>query len=138
MVLDHLIELPATRADMEDAIARTTRWARRSRDAHSLDKQIQFGIVQGGLDPALRKSSAEQLVDLDFPGYAIGGLSVGEAPEDMYSTIAVTETVPTHGQAKIFDGSRKATGLDGGSSPGRRHVRLRDADSKWPQRDGFH
>lgn len=91
MVLDHLIELPASRGDVEDALDRTTRWAKRCRDAHSKTTQIQFGIVQGGLDPELRKRSAEQLVDLDFPGYAIGGLSVGETPAEMYAAIEVTE-----------------------------------------------
>ena len=90
MVLDHLIELPASRADVEDALDRTTRWAKRCRDAHSGPGQIQFGIVQGGLDPELRKRSAEHLVELDFPGYAIGGLSVGESPEEMYAAIDVT------------------------------------------------
>ena len=50
-----------------------------------------MAIVQGGLDPGMRHHSAEQLVDLDFPGYAIGGLSVGESPEEMYAAIEVTE-----------------------------------------------
>ncbi len=89
MVLDHLIELPASQNDIEDAMERTTRWAKRSRDAHTLDAQIQFAIVQGGLDPAMRLKSAEQLIDLDFPGYAIGGLSVGETPPEMYSVLDV-------------------------------------------------
>ena len=91
MVLDHLIELPASQMDIEDALDRTTRWAKRSRDCHKLKTQIQFGIVQGGLDEAMRRRSAEQLVDLDFPGYAIGGLSVGESNEEMYETIGFTE-----------------------------------------------
>ena len=97
MVLDHLIELPANQNDIEDALDRTTRWAKRSRDSHTLDKQIQFGIVQGGLDPVMRQRSAEQLVDLDFPGYAIGGLSVGETSAEMYETIGFTEPhLPSH------------------------------------------
>lgn len=90
MVLDHLIALPAQRADIEDALGRTTRWAERSKKAHQLDSQIQFAIVQGGLDPNLRRESAEQLVGLDFPGYAIGGLSVGEPPSEMYQAIEAT------------------------------------------------
>ncbi|MEM7455016.1 MAG: tRNA guanosine(34) transglycosylase Tgt [Planctomycetota bacterium] len=89
MVLDHLIQLPASQSDVEDAMERTTRWARRSRDAHTLDAQIQFAIVQGGLDPAMRIKSGEQLIDLDFPGYAIGGLSVGEPPAEMYEVLDV-------------------------------------------------
>ena len=90
MVLDHLIELPASLGDVEDANARTVRWAKRCRDCHTLNSQIQFGIIQGGLDPAMRQQCAIELGELDFPGYAIGGLSVGEAPSDMYSTIEVT------------------------------------------------
>ena len=90
MVLDHLIELPAETAAVEDANARTIRWAERCRDHHSLDSQIQFAIVQGGLDAKMRVDCANRLVDLDFPGYAIGGLSVGEPPEDMYATLDVT------------------------------------------------
>ena len=97
MVLDHLIQLPASQNDIEDALDRTSRWAKRSRDAHRATNQIQFGIVQGGLDETLRRRSAEQLVDLDFPGYAIGGLSVGEASQQMYETIGFTEPhLPQH------------------------------------------
>jgi queuine tRNA-ribosyltransferase len=91
MVLDHVIQLPASPDDIRDACQRTTNWARRCRDAHSRDDQMQMGIVQGGLDPGMRQLSANQLVDLDFPGYAIGGLSVGESPEEMYATIGFTE-----------------------------------------------
>ena len=84
MVFDHVIELPNNRSVVKDAMDRTIRWAERSRDAHTLDSQIQFAIVQGGLDGALRKECSEALVGLDFPGYAIGGLSVGEPPVEMY------------------------------------------------------
>lgn len=90
MVLDHLIELPSSVADIEDANSRTIRWAERSKKAHTLESQIQFGIVQGGLDPKMRQWCAEQLVAIEFPGYAIGGLSVGEPPSEMYATIEVT------------------------------------------------
>lgn len=90
MVLDHVIELPASRGDVEDALHRTTRWAERCKVVHCRQDQIQFGIVQGGLDAGLRRLSAEQLTPLDFAGYAIGGLSVGELPEQMYSTIDAT------------------------------------------------
>jgi queuine tRNA-ribosyltransferase len=73
-----------------NAVDRTTRWARRCRDAQRRDDQALFGIVQGGTDPALRERSARDLLPLDFPGYAIGGLSVGEAPEEMYRTLDAT------------------------------------------------
>ncbi len=87
MVLDHVIELPASPVAVEDAMERSIRWAKRCKDAHTSDTQWQFGIVQGGLDATLRKKSATALMDLDFPGYAIGGLSVGEPPAEMYATL---------------------------------------------------
>ena len=90
MVLDHLVKLPSSQNEIEEACDRTTRWAQRCKEAQTRSDQIQFAIVQGGLDPNLRLRSAEQLVALDFPGYAIGGLSVGETPQEMYGTIDVT------------------------------------------------
>ena len=90
MVLDHLIELPASPADVEEANARTVRWAERCLKYHSRKDQVLFGIIQGGLDPRMRQECAEQLAALDFPGYALGGLSVGEATSDMYRIIETT------------------------------------------------
>jgi len=75
---------------MEDAVERTRLWAGRCRDAATREDQVQFAIVQGGLDAALRARSAEGLVRLDFAGYAIGGLSVGESPEEMYTALEAT------------------------------------------------
>jgi len=80
MVLDECPPLPAPRDAVEAAVARTTRWARRGRDAYR-GPGVPFGIVQGGTDEALRERSAAELCALDFPGYAIGGVSVGEPPE---------------------------------------------------------
>lgn len=75
---------------MQAAVNRTTAWAARCRDAQSRSDQALFGIVQGGTDAKLRERSAEELVPFDFPGYAVGGLSVGESPEEMYATLDVT------------------------------------------------
>lgn len=75
---------------MRASIDRTTRWADRCRQAQRRGDQALFGIVQGGTNPELREWSARGLLPLDFPGYAIGGLSVGESPEEMYSTLDVT------------------------------------------------
>ncbi|MBV08768.1 tRNA guanosine(34) transglycosylase Tgt [Rubinisphaera sp.] len=72
------------------AVQRTTAWAARCRDAQKRGDQALFGIVQGGIDPHLREESAEGLLPLDFPGYAVGGLSVGEDPNDMYKTLDFT------------------------------------------------
>ncbi len=89
MVFDHCPPLPASRALLETAVERTTRWAARARKRHAGQGagQAQFAIVQGGLDDALRARSAEDLVALDFDGYALGGLSVGEAPRDLQAAV---------------------------------------------------
>ncbi|MGA8870244.1 MAG: tRNA guanosine(34) transglycosylase Tgt, partial [Candidatus Acidiferrales bacterium] len=83
MVLDECIEAPASESRAREAAARTLAWAKRSRDHFARhgdpSRQAVFGIVQGGTHAALRHENAEALVDLDFPGYAIGGLAVGEA-----------------------------------------------------------
>jgi queuine tRNA-ribosyltransferase len=84
MVLDHVIALPASDDAVRDACERTVRWAARCRAAARRSDQAQFAIIQGGIDPELRLWCARQLADLDFPGYAVGGLSVGESPEEMY------------------------------------------------------
>jgi queuine tRNA-ribosyltransferase len=90
MQMDHVVPLPAERGVVEDAMRRSLRWAERCREAHGRADQALFGIVQGGLDPELRLESAAGLRQLDFPGYAVGGLSVGEGPEAMQATLAVT------------------------------------------------
>ena len=82
MVLDECPELPASREEVERAVARTTAWARRSRDAYR-GPGVPFGIVQGGTFEDLRERSVRDLIELDFPGYAIGGVSVGEPPESI-------------------------------------------------------
>jgi len=82
--------LPSDPEVVRDACHRTVRWAERCRLAARREEQALFAIVQGGLDAELRVRCAEQLVALDFPGYAIGGLSVGEAPADMYRMLDVT------------------------------------------------
>ena len=83
MVLDECIEAPAPEPRTRDAAARTLNWARRSKEYFARHgdpaRQMIFGIVQGGTHGALRRENADALVDLDFPGYAIGGLAVGEA-----------------------------------------------------------
>jgi queuine tRNA-ribosyltransferase len=85
MVLDECIEASSSESRAREAARRTLDWARRSRDYFSRcgnrERQMLFGIVQGGVHPALRRDNADALVDLDFPGYAIGGLAVGESHE---------------------------------------------------------
>ncbi len=90
MVLDHVVPLPNDAESVRDATDRTVRWAARSQAAHRRPDQVQFAIVQGGLDPALRVACTEQLAAMGFPGYAVGGLSVGESPEEMYRVLDET------------------------------------------------
>ena len=85
MVLDECIETPAPRDKAESALKRTTEWARRARkyfleqaERDRTIQQWQFGIVQGATFADLRRQSARELMDIDFPGYAVGGLAVGE------------------------------------------------------------
>lgn len=103
MVLDECIETPAPRETAEAALQRTTAWARRARayfqeSAHRNGtpvEQWQFGIVQGATFADLRRESARQLLDLDFPGYAVGGLAVGEPHEVTCAmTAEVTALLP--------------------------------------------
>ena len=90
MVLDHVVCLPNEPAVVRDACERSVRWAARCRAAARRADQAQFAIVQGGLDVELRAACAQELRKLDFPGYAIGGLSVGETPAEMYHILAAT------------------------------------------------
>jgi queuine tRNA-ribosyltransferase len=78
---------------VQESLVRTHSWAERCRAAQRRTDQALFGIVQGGIFPDLREQSASFLIDLDFPGYAIGGLSVGESKEEMYSILDVLDPI---------------------------------------------
>lgn len=83
---------PTERDEVENAVKRTTDWLRQCREAHPDDSvQALFGINQGGIFPDLREKSAREIIELDLPGYAIGGLAVGETKQEMYATIDITE-----------------------------------------------
>ena len=91
MAFDECTPYPATREEARASMELTLAWAARSRDAQvHPDRQWLFGIVQGGVYPDLRRECAERLLELDFPGYAIGGLSVGEPKSQMYDVTAAT------------------------------------------------
>lgn len=93
MVLDVCVGLPADSVVVRNEMERTLRWAERCKTAHGRPDQALFGIVQGGVDPDLRVESARKTVDIGFPGYGIGGLSVGEGVSDRNRAIeaAVSE-----------------------------------------------
>jgi queuine tRNA-ribosyltransferase len=98
MVLDECPAIDTSMIKVREAVDRTSRWAERCRKYHQSAAQLLFGIIQGGVFPELRRESAKAITSLDFPGYAIGGLSLGEAKEQTWSM--VDETVPLLPQDK--------------------------------------
>ncbi|MCQ3804511.1 MAG: tRNA guanosine(34) transglycosylase Tgt [bacterium] len=92
MVLDICLALPSPIQDLEEASERTLRWSRRALAAHRRRDQALFGIVQGGVDPDLRRRSARATAELGFLGFGIGGLSVGESAADR--NLALEACVP--------------------------------------------
>jgi queuine tRNA-ribosyltransferase len=109
MQLDECIRLPAPEAEVARAMRLSYRWAERSKAA--FDRLVKpgegralFGIVQGGTNPGLRRESAETLAGLDLPGYAIGGLAVGEPQAEMLATIAATEPFLPAGKPRYLMG----------------------------------
>lgn len=104
MILDDLVALPASQERIKASIERTTRWAKESIEYHranqsegkNIDQNI-FAIIQGGTDKQFREKSAKELCAMDYDGFAIGGLSVGEANQDMYDTVEwTTQFMPTN------------------------------------------
>ena len=102
MSFDECVKYPETYEYTKNSMERTTRWARRCKEAHkNTDKQALFGIIQGGFYENLREKSAKDLIELDFPGYAIGGISVGEPKEEFlkmlyYTTPLMPENKPRY------------------------------------------
>ncbi|HTZ11864.1 MAG TPA: tRNA guanosine(34) transglycosylase Tgt [Candidatus Margulisiibacteriota bacterium] len=89
MPLDECVQYPCSRDQAEVAMKRTLGWAKRSLEAAEGGRQLLFAIVQGATYDELRKECAEELVGMDFPGYAIGGVSVGEPRNLRYNTVAL-------------------------------------------------
>ncbi len=87
MIFDECTPYPATEKEAADSMRMSLRWAKRSKDAHGDSPSALFGIVQGGMYEDLRDESLEGLTELDFDGYAIGGLSVGEPKEEMIKVL---------------------------------------------------
>lgn len=97
MVLDHVLALPADQKKLEDAMNRSTRWALRALNAPREPGAAVFAILQGGTDLSLRLRHRDDLCGHDFDGFAIGGLSVGEAPALMYETVeGLVPTMPAN------------------------------------------
>jgi queuine tRNA-ribosyltransferase len=134
MVLDDCPALPAERSRLEEAVARTSAWARRCRDAHpGVDRQALFGIVQGGLDPELRARSAAEIAAIGFDGYAVGGLSLGETKEETAATLRSLEQHLPLDSPRYLMGVGDPLGILAGVEAG-----IDLFDSVWPARLGRH
>jgi len=98
MAFDECAPIPAEYDYVKRSMERTTRWAQRCKDAHNnTENQALFGIVQGGVYKDLREQSARELIEIGFPGYSIGGLSVGEPKNIMYDVLDYTvPLLPKH------------------------------------------
>ena len=90
MIFDECTPYPATTKEANDSMQLSLRWAKRSKIAHEGNPNALFGIIQGGMHEDLRDASLAGLTDIDFDGYAIGGLSVGEPKEDMLRILEYT------------------------------------------------
>ncbi|MEI3614988.1 tRNA guanosine(34) transglycosylase Tgt [Pseudogracilibacillus sp. SO30301A] len=119
MVLDECPPYPATYDYMEKSVNRTSRWAERCLEAHRRkEDQALFGIIQGGEYKDLRKQSAKDLISLDFPGYAIGGLSVGEPKDIMYGMLEATTPLMPSDKPRYLMGVGSADSLIEGAIRG--------------------
>ena len=102
---------PAGSGDLEEAVRLTTLWAKRQRAAPRAEGQLLFGIAQGATDPDLRRRSIAEIVDLDFDGHALGGLSVGEARDPMFQTVAEAAPLLPGGKPRYFMGIGDQEGI---------------------------
>lgn len=157
MVLDECPAADARPERMRIAVDRTIRWAERCRKHHTRAEQAQFAIVQGGLDLALRAECAQALAALDFPGYALGGFSVGEAPEAMHAALPACAAFLPASKPRYLMGVGRPEDLLAGVAAGidmfdcvlptrmaRHHAlytlrgRVNSLNAKWAEYDGPH
>jgi queuine tRNA-ribosyltransferase len=111
MCLDQVPPAGVERRELEEAVRRTTEWARRQRHAERADGQLRFAINQGGTDRELRRRSVEELLELDFDGNAIGGLAIGEARGPMFETTDWVTALLPEGKPRYFMGIGDPEGI---------------------------
>jgi queuine tRNA-ribosyltransferase len=111
MCFDECVPAGASRDYLRESIRRTADWAARCQREHKRTDQVLMGIIQGGVDPELRRESAAMTMALDFPGYAIGGLSVGEDRGAMLETMAFTADLLPPAKPRYFMGLGDPTGI---------------------------
>jgi queuine tRNA-ribosyltransferase len=113
MCLDICPPAGVPRAELEEAVRRTSLWARRQREAPRAEGQLVFGIAQGGADPELRRRSIEEITALDFDGYALGGLAVGEDRDEMFEAVGWAAPLLPADHARYFMGIGDPAGILG-------------------------
>jgi queuine tRNA-ribosyltransferase len=111
MVLDECPPANASREYHAESLRRTARWAERCKEAHGRRDQALFGIVQGGLYADLREESLGRTVEVGFPGYAVGGLSVGESREEMLETLSLSAPMLPADKPRYFMGIGDPVGI---------------------------
>jgi queuine tRNA-ribosyltransferase len=111
MCLDICPPVGIGRAELEEAVRRTTMWAARQRTAPRADGQLLFGIAQGAADPELRRRSISEITDLGFDGYALGGLAIGEERGEMFETTAWAAELLPAVQPRYFMGIGDPEGI---------------------------
>lgn len=111
MCLDQCSPFPCPDAQMQKAVETTIRWAAACKKAHANCHQLLFGIVQGGVNPQLRRRCATELVKLDFDGYAIGGLCVGEGHKNMIKTVGLVNEILPQERARYLMGAGTPTDI---------------------------
>ena len=119
---------------VRDGVDRTARWLERCVKAHARpDAQGLFGIIQGGTDLDLRRRSVEQICAHDLPGYAIGGVAVGESPDEIHRTVSAVAPLLPRRPPALPDGGRLRAGHPRRRPRRGRYVRLRASHPKWAQ-----
>ena len=111
MCLDICPPAGVPRAELEDAVRRTTLWAERQRDEPRAEGQLRFGITQGAADPELRRRSIEEIASLGFDGVALGGLSVGEDRAEMFEAVTWSAPLLPAGLPRYFMGIGDPEGI---------------------------
>lgn len=111
MAFDQCAPGTLPRRELEAAVARTSRWAAACRESHTRSDQMLMGIVQGGVDEALRRRSAADIASLGFDAYAIGGLSVGERGEEMLATVELMHELLPPDRLRYFMGIGDPQGI---------------------------
>ena len=104
MCLDECTPYPSSYDYTRESLSLTTRWADRCKKAHTKKDQALFGIIQGGMYPDLRKQSAKEIVGFDFPGYALGGLGVGETKDTLHEILDTTVPLIPHDKPRYLMG----------------------------------